>query len=30
MHNVVDSPALAAAQAEAAALLKKQFPNTPH
>ena len=33
MHNVVDavdSPALAAAQMEAAALLRKQFPIAPH
>jgi len=30
MRNAVDSPAVAAAQAEAAALLRKQFPITPH
>jgi len=29
-RNVVDSPALAEAQAEAAALLRKQFPITRH
>ena len=30
MKNAVDSPALAEAQAEAAALLKKRFPNSKH
>jgi hypothetical protein len=30
MRNAVDSPVLAAAQLEAAALLKKQFPITRH
>ena len=30
MKNAVDSPALAAAQAEAAALLRKQFPPAKH
>lgn len=30
MRNAVDSPALAEAQSEAAALLRKQFPITPH